>query len=314
MALSPPASAQSATTVDALERLQETLELRVDQGQLQVESLRPAVLVSATARSPADQSWFVTRVVTALQAGLGSSAMGPGGLRLCEACMAPRAFVDGSAVSLQTGPIGLDEVVRLDDLYRGDAEAARAAIWVDEQRGGVSIRIVDLHTGAVLFAQNIDPTLTEVKNTARMYTLSEELERRARGDSLTQSFVDVALYPAQHVSLDWTDQWGDTNRNLSGVTISLFDPVFGIGAAHYRVIDVLNVSVGAKLIMSVPTGAVRALGDNNEDVLDPLLTAVGVVRVPFGRSNYGALLTASTNGRIGFGISLMNINLIPVVP
>ena len=38
------------------------------------------------------------------------------------------------------------------------------------------------------------------------------------------------------------------------------------------------------------------------------------MRIPFGRSNYGALLTASTNGQVGFGISLMNISLLPVLP
>jgi len=44
------------------------------------------------------------------------------------------------------------------------------------------------------------------------------------------------------------------------------------------------------------------------------LTGVAVVRVPFGRSNYGALLSASTNGQVGLGISLLNISLLPVIP
>ena len=228
--------------------------------------------------------------------------------------MAPRAFVDSGQMTLQTGPIGLDEVARLDDLYRGDAEPARAAIWVDEFRGGVSVRFVDLATGGVIFAQNVDPSLIEVKNTGRMYSLSEEMERRARGDSLTQAFVDIAVYPGQHVSFDWTDQWGPTNHNLSGVTLSLFDPVVGIGAVHYRCIDVLDATVGGKLILSLPTALVRAVDDSGTDVIDPIVTLVGVVRVPFGRSNYGALLSASTNGQIGLGISLMNISLVPVLP
>lgn len=279
-------------------------------GQISADELRPAVLVSATARDPASQSWYVTQVLQSLERSLGSGA-----IRLCEACMAPRAYVEGGQLTLQTGPIAIDEVVRLDDQYRGESEPARVGIWVDEVRGGVSARIVDLHTSRVIFAANLDPTLNENANTQRMYTLSEEMERRARGDSLTQAFVDVALYPGQHVSLDWTDQWGTTNRNLSGVSVSLFDPILGIGAVHYRVVDVLNITVGGKLMMAFPTALVRAVGDDsNIDVIDPLVTVVGVVRVPFGRSNYGGLLTASTNGQIGFGISLMNISLVPVVP
>lgn len=266
------------------------------------------MLISATPRYEASQSWYLTRVITVLQ-----KAIGEGNLRLCEACMAPCAIVGDGQMTMQTGPVSIDEIVRLDDQYRGDSEPAHAAIWVDEDRGGVSVRIVDLRTSRVIFAENIDPTLVEARNTQRVYTLTEELERRNRGDSLTQLFVDVAVYPGQHISLDWTDQWGPTNRNLSGVTISMFDPIFGIGAVHYRVLRVLNTTVGGQLVMSFPTALVRIVGQGS-DIFDPLLTGVGVVRVPFGRSNYGALLTASTNGRVGFGISLMNISLLPVLP
>jgi hypothetical protein len=216
-------------------------------------------------------------------------------------------------MTYQTGPIGLDEVVRLDDLGRGDSQPARAAIWVDEHRGGVAVRIVDLRTARVLYAQNVDPSLVEHANTRRMYTLSQELERRARGDSITQAFVDLALYPGQHISIDWTEQWGVTNANLSGVTLSVIDPVVGIGASHYRCLDLVHVLVGGKLIVSLPTAIVRAIGDTG-DAIDPIVTGVAVVRVPFGRSNYGAVLTASTNGQIGLGISLMNISLLPVLP
>ena len=186
-------------------------------------------------------------------------------------------------------------------------------MWIDEHRGGVSVRIVDLRTARVLFARNIDPGMVESGNSERMYTKSEELERRQRGDSLTQAFVDFAVYPGQHISLDWTDQWGKTNANLSGLTVSFYDPVLGVGGCHYRRVDYLNVLLGGQLIFSLPTGLARSLTDEDFDLLDPLLTAVGVARIPFGRSNYGVVVTVSTNGEFGIGISLMNISLIPVI-
>ena len=145
--------------------------------------------------------------------------------------MAPRAYVGNGLLNYQTGPVGLDEVIRLDDNSRGNAAPAQAAIWVDELVSGVAIRIVDLDTARVLFAMNVDPNLIENERSRRNYTLSQELDRRSRGDSITQSFVDLALYPGQHLSADFTDQWGPDNRNLSGVTLSLFDPVVGIGAS-----------------------------------------------------------------------------------
>jgi len=268
----------------------------------------PAVLVSATPRYVTSQDWFGVQAIDVLQSVLGQ------GLRLCEACMVPRAFVEQGLLTYQTGAVSLADVVRLDEASRGGATPARSAIWIEETSVGVAVRILALGTGRVLFAQNIDPMLVEDEQTQRNFTLSEELERRSRGRSITQSFLDVAVYPGQHISVDMTEQWGATNKNLTGVTLSLVDPVFGLGAAHYRVVDLVNVIVGAKLVLSVPTALVRAFDDDAGDVLDPMVTAVGVVRVPFGRSNYGVVATVSTNGTIGLGLSLMNIRFLPVIP
>lgn len=296
------------TTRDSFDRLEEVLQLRVEDGRLAPEDVMPAILVSARPRYEGSEDWYATRAVEVLQ-----QAFGENGLRLCEACMAPRAYVEDGYMAYQTGPVGLDEVSRLDDQSRGNAQAAQTAIWLDEHRGGLSIRIIDLDTGRILFAQNIDPNLVEHTNTQRIYTLSEELERRARGDSVTQGFVDFAIYPGQHISLDWTDQWGKYNRNLSGVSFSIIDPFAGIGVAHYRRIAIGNTLIGGKLLFSLPTAIVRGLGDGDINLIDPPLTLVGVGRVPFGRSNYGGVLTVSTNGQIGLGISLMNISLLPVL-
>jgi len=308
LALPGLAHAQTPAARDSLDRLGEVLELRVEDRRLRPDEVMPAILVSARPRDVASDGWYGTRVIEVLQGAFGQS-----GLRVCEACMAPRATVESGTMVYQAGPVGIDEIVRLDDLSRGGAEPARTAIWVDEYAGGVSIRIVDLRTARVLFAQNVDPSLVEHTNTRRMYALAAEQERRARGDGLTQAFVDVAFWPGQHVSLDWTDQWGKRNRQFSGLTLSAYDPVLGLGAVHYYCIGFLDTLVGAQVVLSLPTTLIRGLGQDG-DLLDPLLTGVAVVRVPFGRSNFGAVVTASTNGRVGVGISLMNISLLPVLP
>lgn len=302
--------ATPAATGDALDRLEEVLELRVDDGTIDPREVLPAIVVSVEPRYQESVGWFANRALEVL-----GRAFGKSGLRLCEACMAPRAWVEEGSLTWQTGPVSLDEVVRLDASTRGDALPARSAIWVEEHRGGVGVRIVDLGTGRVIFAQNVDPLLVENANTQRMATLTEELERRARGDALAQTFVDAAVYPGQHISLDFTDQWGKTNANLSGVTLSLFDPVVGLGVCHYRSTRLFNTQLGVKGIVSLPTAVASALTQDDEiEVIDPLLTAVGVVRVPFGRSNYGLLATVSTNGEIGLGLSLLNVRLLPVLP
>jgi hypothetical protein len=306
---SSAASAGPEATGDALDRLEEVLDLRINEGVLAPSDVMPAILVSAEPRYEVSDKWFATRAIEVL-----TRAFGDSGLRLCEACMAPRAYVEDGNLTYQTGPVSLDEIVRLDEQNRGPAQPAKTAIWLDEHRGGVSIRIVDLRTGRVVFAQNVDPYLVENANSERMGTLTEELERRARGDSLTQAFVDFAVYPGQHISVDITDQWGKTNANMSGITLSVLDPVLGVGICHYRRLNFLNVLVGAQGIISLPTAVASSLSQDNVDVIDPIVTAVGVVRVPFGRSNYGVVATGSTNGQIGVGLSLMNIRLLPVIP
>ena len=112
-----------------------------------------------------------------------------------------------------------------------------------------------------------------------------------------------------------TEQWGDTNCNLSGLSISFFDPIAGIGGSYYRAIpDALNIVVGGQILMSVPTALVRGISGQSTDVVDPLLTAAFVVRVPLGGSSYAINGIVSTNGNFGVGISLMNTSLLPFLP
>jgi hypothetical protein len=54
--------------------------------------------------------------------------------------------------------------------------------------------------------------------------------------------------------------------------------------------------------------------DGGADLLDPLLTGVFLVRVPISTSNYAVTLSASTNGRIGVGFSLLNFSVLPFLP
>jgi hypothetical protein len=312
MLLGRPAAAGPQETRDALDRLDELLEARLDEGRLSREDLAPALVVRVEPRYADSEGWFAAATLEVLEA-----ALGPGTLRLCEACMAPRTRVRPGVLDYRAGPTDLDEVVRLDAELRGDAAPASTAIFVEEHARGVAIRIVELSTGNLLWARNVDPDLDEDRRSERVYTRAEELERRARGGTLTHGFFDAALFPQQHLALEWADQWGPRNQFLSGVTLSVLDPAVGLGVNGYVVTPLADTLVGGKLLASLPTALVRALGDaggGDLDIIDPLVTGIFVVKVPLGRSNYGALMTLSTNGRIAFGISLMNTSLGPLLP
>ncbi|MGI5863820.1 MAG: hypothetical protein ACOX6T_17435 [Myxococcales bacterium] len=304
------AAAQRDTTREALARLEESLAIEIEAGGLKVKDLVPVMVVSVTPAFEESKAWYPSAALATLARVFGSA-----GLRACEACMAPRVYArEGRVEQLTTSP-GAAEIVRLDEANRGSAPPARTAIWLDENAEGVSVRLIDLRNSRIVLAENFDPSLTERARTARNTRLAQELARRVRGDTITHTFFDMVVYPGQHFSFDWTDQWGETNRNLSGLSFSFFDPVVGVGAAYYRVIpSAFNLMVGAKVLMSVPTALVQNITGDDMEVLDPLLTGVLVARLPIGRSNYAVTFSVSTNGNVGLGLSLMNITLLPILP
>lgn len=304
------ALAQRGSTQDALARLEETLTARVEDGVLSERDFTPAIVVSVMPAFEETRASYPTAALSTLVRVFGADA-----LRACEACMAPRLHVQDGRLEQNFIAPDTAEIIRLDENSRGTAPPAKAAIWLDETPEGVSLRIIDLRNSRIVYAENFDPALLEMARTRRNFTLTRELERRTRGESLTHTFFDLAVYPGQHFSLDFAEQWGDTNHNLSGITLSIFDPVVGFGGAYYRIVPkALNIAVGVKIILSIPTALVTGISGETTNVLDPLLTGVFVVRVPIASSNYGVLFTASTNGRVGLGLSLMNVSFLPVLP
>lgn len=291
--------------------MEESLQLRLEEGTgLDMKALVPAIVVSTRPAFEETRAWFPVAALASLV-----KVFGAAGLRACEACGAPRVRVEEGRIEQVMGLPGTTEIVKMDAMVRGKGAPAKSAIFLDESAEGVSLRIIDLRNSRVVMAENFDPKLGEPARTKRNIVLAQELDRRARNDSITHAFVDIGVLPHQHISLDWAEQWGESNCNLSGVTISLFDPVIGLGASYYRVLPfALNLMVGAQLVMSVPTALVRAIAGGNQNVIDPLLTGTFVVRLPFGRSNFGIVLTVSTNARVALGLSLLNVSLLPFLP
>lgn len=302
--------AQNDTTRASLERAEEVLAMRAAEGVVRLADIVPIIVVSTAVTYEESRTWFPAAALASLTRVFGAST-----LRFCEACMAPRTFVAEGRLEQYVGALTTDEILRLDETARGNSQPARTAVWLDETVGGVALRLVDLRTSRLVLAENIDPAMKESARSEEAVALVRELDRRARGDAITQVFMDTALYPAFRWSLDWTEQWGETNRNLSGVSMSLFDPILGIGGAYYRVIpEAWNLMLGGQILMSLPTAIVRSISGEDFDIIDPLITGVLMLRVPIVSSNYGVTLSISTNGSGGIGLSLMNISFLPVLP
>jgi hypothetical protein len=307
------ALAQRDTTRDALTRLETTLSVRTtDTGALARKDVLPMIVVSTEARFEETRAWFPAQALATVVRLFGSA-----GLRVCEACMAARLRVEGGTFEQSTTGLDAPEIVRFDDTLRGHAEPAKTALWLDETVRGVSVRIVDLRNSRVVWAENFDDVMVEPKSFERNASLLREEQRRARGDALTHTFIDLALLPNQHISFDWSEQWGDGNANLAGVSVSVLDPILGVGGSYFRIIpQAFNLTVGVKLYASVPTALVMAVTNNgqNSGLPDPLFSGVLMVRWPIFNTNFGLVLSVSTNGKVGFGLSLLNVSLIPVLP
>lgn len=229
--------------------------------------------------------------------------------------MNARVLVQPGRMEHNASAISLEEAIALDRNGRGAGAPARAAVWVDETPGGVAVRIISLENSQILFARNFDARLREQERTNQNFTRTADLERRRRGDSLTHFIVDAAFFPGQHISMDIVDQFGERSLDLAGITLSAFDPLVGVGAAYHHVFpEAFNASLGAQVIASVPTLLATALVGDTTTLLDPLLTGVLVARVPVPQTNYAVVLTGSTNGRIGIGVSLLAPTILPVIP
>lgn len=299
--------AQRGETSDALERLRDVLEPVVQDGIL--TGVSPIIVVSARPAFESTRAWFPTAAVVAL-----GDAVGRANLRACEACMNPRATMRDGAMVYASGTLSLAEIMAIDTDMRGAAAPAMAAAWIDETDGGVALRIISLSTGRILFAENLDGQLKSRERTARTFRFTDDQERRLRGESLTHVAIDIGLLPGQHLSLDILDQFGDRNLDLAGVSVSVVDPFLGVGGAYYRVFpEAFNLTVGAQALIAIPTAAGNALGLEGE-LIDPLLTGVIVIRWPIPHSGFGVLATASTNGTLTLGVSLLNVSFLPVLP
>jgi hypothetical protein len=308
------AFAQRDATEQGLERFEEGLLPLVEEGSLNPQGIGPVLLVGAKPAFDITAAWFPT---AALESAI--RLFGAGNVRLCEACMNPRVHVEDGRMELNSS-LDLSDIARIDAQLRGKGAPARSALWIDETADGVAVRLVSIENAQVLYAGNFDGPQRERTRTSGLYNATLELGRRLRGDSLTHIFIDLAIVPSQHISLDITEQFGESNKNLAGITFSAADPLIGVGLVYYRVIpSAWNLTVGAQVVLSIPSTTIIALSVATGTpppafLFEPPVTGVLVARLPIPSTSFAVVGMISTNLRLSIGLSLTNFSLLPFIP
>ncbi len=314
-----PALAQRATTLGALARAREAIVEAQRDGRVPtdvvvlVASVRPA-FIETQASFPA--------AATAVAI----DAFGARQVRGCDACMNPRLVQGNGGLRYETGELSLADLVGLDAAARGRGPAARLALWLDETPAGVALRIVDLADGSVLLARHLEPGLDTLVRSTRHVSVTEDVRRRLRGDSLTHVHWNLGLYPGQHLGLELLDQFGPQRQDMAGLSLSLVNPVLGIGGAYQHVFtEAWNVAVGAKVIVGIPGLVLQTLNNETGANIDATgliggpLTAMATAQLPIFDTNYAVFAFAGLHLPLfvpsaGIGISLLNVHVLPILP
>lgn len=294
------ARAQSQNLKLSLERMEEVLRLRMEESVFTVNDVSPMIVVSVAPYFEESKASYANFAVASLQRVFPTS-----GIRVCTPCMTPQTTQDSRRLEMRIGAPTLEEIREIDSRYRKDAPEAKAAVWLDETKEGVTLRIVDLQTARVVYADNVNPNLVWTQRSSRNFDRARDIHSRLRGQSLSHKIYDFGIYPGPSFALDLVEQWGSGNEHLSGISFSLYNPTLGIGASYGRAFsEFANTMIGGKVHVGVVEAIGRSLTKSDTNLLGPLITYTGFVRVPvpsFG--NYGVYAFVNSQSSFGLGIT-----------
>lgn len=236
-------------------------------------------------------------------------------VRVCTSCMETKIFQKKNATEYVNSVTSLDEITAFDKIIRKEAKEAVSALFVEEIIDGLSIKIISLINGQVIFATNLTTDYKDEILYGYNYSLIDDYERKIAGKAIVHLFMsigyefmpDYALYS----SMAFPEQLGATNQHLFGPELSFGASNFGIGAFYgYIYSRKRPLILGTSVFLNV----IAALGSSNSEdfSLSDLLIVRGHFLYPmsdrfgnialFGYANIG-------KGSLGFGIGVSLINL-----
>jgi hypothetical protein len=227
----------------------------------------------------------------------------------CPDCDTWRLNVrDNNQIMINNGELSLSE---LGALKQTPAYAnAKSIAFVKETASGIEFKLIALNDGKLIYQSLSDST--KDLNTVKPYlNYAAERERRLRGESLSYVFVNFGVYPNGLFQLEFIEQWGARNQHLSGLGISLFNPVFALGGVyHYIFPGRPRLNFSGAIYYPLANAIASAVSDNS-DFSDSLVLQ-GSVQYMFSNS-YAAFATLGTEGGLSIGLTMFNPLFLPIL-
>jgi hypothetical protein len=240
-----------------------------------------------------------------------------GAVTICEPCfMTESAWLKDGEISRNY----LDRK-RIADIIQQHSEWGEIDVFAyfQEDAKRLSWRLEEARSGDILSAGVVDQEGNWTRRTISRSTMNEAAERRAAGQPLMHTVLDIAAYPSAFVNIDFLEQWGEYNNRFTGIGLSLYNPTGGVGISHYQIIPRMgNAMVGAQFLLNIPavlSSAGKKSDSSSDDEEDESTTNDQfllnlMLRYPLTDSGiWNVFFFVSTSASVGAGISLIGIDL-----
>jgi len=185
---------------------------------------------------------------------------------------------------------------------------ARSVAFVRETPSGVEMKLISIEDGRILFYNLADSSRT-LDNETPYLNYARERDRRLNEEALSYVFINMGLWPQGLFQIEFVEQWGDRNQHISGVGLSLFNPMFSLGAVyHYMFPNIKRMHVSGALYYPLQNALADAAGNSE----NPANSFVGQVMIQYAIANsYAVFASASSEGTLSLGFNFYNPLFLP---
>lgn len=296
------AFALSESTQADLAVMEDALRFAVDKNPKAIDEWFPCLVAPPQPYWQKSQSDFAGAVWQILK---NSFPQNQKDLLSCPECSESRSFVghDGR-LSIQQGELTAVDLHHL--RAQPNYQRARALLTTKETATGIELRITSLSHGEVLFYKLADHRQS-LEQAVQPLRLAKELERRESGKALSYVFIDWGWTPKMMFQVEFLEQWGARNQNLSGLVLSFLEPTGAIGGT-YRYLLPYNRRLNLSASVFVTLESLTKSSSNKQSPW--AMVSQGMAQYAFS-GNYAVFGSINSKGAVSVGITFLNPVLFP---